>query len=75
MAQENIFKRKHYQLDISQLTVRLHLQYNLSLHDLLEIMEKRRLFWTMQPLCAGYQAFSKEDLSFLSCHKTPLDNC
>ncbi|AHA75675.1 insertion sequence IS240 protein (plasmid) [Bacillus thuringiensis YBT-1518] len=46
MVQENIFKRKHYQPNISQLNVRWYLRYNLSLRDLLEIMEERRLFWT-----------------------------
>ncbi|PEJ62490.1 IS6 family transposase, partial [Bacillus wiedmannii] len=41
MEQENIFKWKHYQPDIILLTVRWYLRYNLSLLDLLEMMEER----------------------------------
>ena len=44
MAQENIFKWKHYQPDIILLTVRWYLRYNLSLRDLVEMMEERGLF-------------------------------
>ena len=40
MAQENIFKWKHYQPDIILLTVRWYLRYNLSLRDLVEMMEE-----------------------------------
>ena len=136
MAQENIFKWKHYQPDIILLTVRWYLRYNLSLRDLVEMMEERGLFlahttimrWVHQygpelnerirkhlkstndswrvdetyikikgekctyiarsipkdirlilfKLQTRYkrrQAFSKEGLGFLSCHKTSLDNC
>ena len=136
MEQENIFKWKHYQPDIILLTVRWYLRYNLSLRDLVEMMEERGLFlahttimrwvhqygpelnerirkhlkstndsWRVdetyikikgekctyiarlipeeirlilfkpQTRCNGRQAFSKEDLGFLSCHKTSLDNC
>ncbi|GAB6524443.1 hypothetical protein bcgnr5386_53800 [Bacillus cereus] len=41
MEKENIFKWKHYQLDIIVLTVRWYLRYNLSLRDLVEMMEER----------------------------------
>lgn len=41
MEQENIFKWKHYQPDIILLTVRWYLRYNLSLRDLVEMMEER----------------------------------
>ncbi|AHA75667.1 insertion sequence IS240 protein (plasmid) [Bacillus thuringiensis YBT-1518] len=44
MAQENIFKWKHYQPDIILLTVRWYLRYNLSLRNLVGMMEGRRLF-------------------------------
>ena len=44
MEQENIFKWKHYQPDIILLTVRWYLRYNLSLRDLVEMMEERGLF-------------------------------
>ncbi|MED3323064.1 IS6 family transposase, partial [Bacillus thuringiensis] len=43
MKKENIFKWKHYQSDIIVLTVRWYLRYNLSLRDLVEIMEERGL--------------------------------
>ncbi|ANS51698.1 hypothetical protein BT246_64060 (plasmid) [Bacillus thuringiensis] len=43
MEQENIFKWKHYQPDIILLTVRWYLRYNLSLRDLVEMMEEREL--------------------------------
>ncbi|WP_394852804.1 IS6 family transposase [Bacillus cereus] len=38
-----MFKWKHYQPDIILLTVRWYLRYNLSLRDLVEIMEERGL--------------------------------
>lgn len=41
MKKENIFKWKHYQPDIILLTVRWYLRYNLSLRDLVEMMEER----------------------------------
>ncbi|ANS51826.1 transposase [Bacillus thuringiensis] len=41
MEKENIFKWKHYQPDIILLTVRWYLRYNLSLRDLVEMMEER----------------------------------
>ncbi|PEE35173.1 IS6 family transposase [Bacillus cereus] len=44
MEKENIFKWKHYQPDIIVLAVRWYLRYNLSLRDLVEIMEERGLF-------------------------------
>jgi transposase-like protein len=43
MEKENIFKWKHYQPDIIVLTVRWYLRYNLSLRDLVEMMEEREL--------------------------------
>ncbi|MFJ8260145.1 IS6 family transposase [Peribacillus asahii] len=44
MEKENLFKWKHYQPDIILLTVRWYLRYNLSFHDLVEMMEERGLF-------------------------------
>ncbi|MDY7965656.1 IS6 family transposase [Bacillus thuringiensis] len=44
MEKENIFKWKHYQPDIIVLAVRWYLRYNLSLRDLVEMMEERGLF-------------------------------
>ncbi|WP_242321876.1 IS6 family transposase, partial [Bacillus cereus group sp. BfR-BA-01354] len=41
MEKENIFKWKHYQPDIIVLAVRWYLRYNLSLRDLVEMMEER----------------------------------
>ncbi|CAI8707886.1 IS6 family transposase [Bacillus pseudomycoides] len=41
MEKENIFKWKHYQPDIILLTVRWYLRYNLSFHDLVEMMEEQ----------------------------------
>lgn len=41
MEKENIFKWKHYQPDIILLTVHWYLRYNLSLRDLVEMMEER----------------------------------
>ncbi|ADY24753.1 IS6 family transposase [Bacillus paranthracis] len=43
MGPENLFKWKHYQPDIILLTVRWYLRYNLSLRDLVEMMEERGL--------------------------------
>ncbi len=43
MEKENIFKWKHYQPDIIVLAVRWYLRYNLSLRDLVEMMEERGL--------------------------------
>ncbi|OTX88857.1 IS6 family transposase [Bacillus thuringiensis serovar chanpaisis] len=43
MEKENIFKWKHYQPDIIVLTVRWYLRYNLSLRNLVEMMEERGL--------------------------------
>ncbi|MGG1151018.1 IS6 family transposase, partial [Bacillus wiedmannii] len=43
MEKENIFKWRHYQPDIIVLTVRWYLRYNLSFHDLVEMMEERGL--------------------------------
>ncbi|MBG9749946.1 transposase [Bacillus thuringiensis] len=43
MKKENIFKWKHYQPDIIVLAVRWYLRYNLSLRDLVEMMEERGL--------------------------------
>lgn len=43
MERENIFKWKHYQPDIILLTVRWYLRYNLSLRDLVEMLEERGL--------------------------------
>ena len=40
-GKENIFKWKHYRPDIILLTVRWYLRYNLSLRDLVEMMEER----------------------------------
>ena len=37
MEKENLFKWKHYQLDIILLTVRWYLRYNLSFRDLVEM--------------------------------------
>ncbi|RPK14817.1 hypothetical protein FH5_00252 [Priestia endophytica] len=39
MEKQNLFKWKHYQPDITLLTVRWYLRYNLSFRDLVEIME------------------------------------
>jgi len=41
MEKKNVFKWKHYQPDIILLTVRWYLRYNLSLRDLVEMMEER----------------------------------
>ncbi|MED3391455.1 IS6 family transposase [Bacillus thuringiensis] len=41
MEKENIFKWTHYQSDIILLTVRWYLRYNLSLRDLVGMMEER----------------------------------
>ena len=38
---QNLFKWKHYQPDIILLTVRWYLQYHLSFHNLVEVMEER----------------------------------
>ena len=43
MEKQHLFKWKHYQPDIILLTVRWYLRYNLSLRDLVEIMEERGL--------------------------------
>ncbi|MCR8861132.1 IS6 family transposase [Bacillus pseudomycoides] len=43
MKKENLFKWKHYQPDMILLTVRWYLRYNLSFHDLVEMMEERGL--------------------------------
>jgi transposase-like protein len=43
MENQNLFKWKHYQTDIILLTVRWYLRYNLSFHDLVEMMEERGL--------------------------------
>ncbi|OXS64109.1 hypothetical protein SAMN06296056_12011, partial [Priestia filamentosa] len=43
MEKENLFKRKHYQLEMILLTVRWYLRYNLSFRDLVEMMEERGL--------------------------------
>src|SRR5579884_1161962 len=43
MEKENIFKWKQYQPDIIVLAVRWYLRYNLSLRDLVEMMEERGL--------------------------------
>ncbi len=43
MEIEYIFKCKHYQPDSILLAVRWYLRYNLSLHDLVEMMEERGL--------------------------------
>ena len=39
MEKENVFKWKHYQLEIILLTVRWYLRDNLSFLDLVEMME------------------------------------
>ncbi|ALZ64539.1 hypothetical protein FORC13_p054 (plasmid) [Bacillus cereus] len=44
MEKENIFKWKHYQPDISLLTVRWYLRYNLSFRDLVEMREEQVFF-------------------------------
>ncbi|MGE6600078.1 IS6 family transposase [Bacillus proteolyticus] len=41
MEKQNLFKRKHYQPELILLTVRWYLQYNLSLRNLVEMMEER----------------------------------
>jgi len=43
MEKQHLFKWKHYQPDIILLTVRWYLRYNLSLRDLVEMMEERGL--------------------------------
>ncbi len=43
IEKENIFKWKHYQPDIIVLAVRWYLRYNLSLRDLVEMLEERGL--------------------------------
>ncbi|MGF1438901.1 IS6 family transposase, partial [Bacillus thuringiensis] len=43
MEKENILKWKHYQSDIIVLAVRWYLRYNLSLRDLVGILEERGL--------------------------------
>ncbi|MEH6933979.1 IS6 family transposase [Bacillus sp. JJ783] len=43
MKKEIFFKWKHYQPDIILLTVRWYLRYNLSFHDLVEMMKERGL--------------------------------
>ncbi|QTL52693.1 IS6 family transposase [Priestia aryabhattai] len=43
MEKQNLFKWKHYQPDIILLTARWYLRYNLSFHDLVEMMEERGL--------------------------------
>ncbi|MBJ7987717.1 IS6 family transposase, partial [Bacillus cereus] len=40
---QNLFKWKHYQPNITLLTVRWYLRYNLSFRDLVEMMEERGL--------------------------------
>lgn len=47
MEKQNLFKWKHYQLDIVLLTVRWYLRYNLSFRDLVEMMEGRGLSSTI----------------------------
>lgn len=46
MEKQNLFKWKHYQTDIILLTVRWYLRYNLSFHDLVDMMEERGLSMT-----------------------------
>lgn len=41
MEKQNLFMWKHYQPNISLLTVKWYLGYNLSFLDLVEMMEKR----------------------------------
>ena len=43
MEKQNLFKWKHYQLDIVLLTVRWYLRHSLSFRDLVEMMEERGL--------------------------------
>ncbi|MHA4415369.1 IS6 family transposase, partial [Bacillus cereus] len=43
MKKVNLFKWMHYQPNIILLTVRWYLRYNLSFHDLVEMMEERGL--------------------------------
>ncbi|OOQ93154.1 IS6 family transposase [Bacillus cereus] len=43
MEKQNLFKWKHYQLDIILLAIEWYLRYNLSFRDLVEMMEERGL--------------------------------
>ncbi|WP_353822984.1 hypothetical protein [Bacillus cereus group sp. MG16] len=43
MSKPSAFKRKHYQPEVIMLMVRWYLWYNLSLRDLVEMMEERGL--------------------------------
>ncbi|PEI31384.1 IS6 family transposase, partial [Bacillus pseudomycoides] len=43
MEKRNLFNWKHYHHDIILQTVRWYLRYNLSFHDLVEMMEERGL--------------------------------
>lgn len=40
MKKQNLFKWKHYRPDVTLLTARCYLQYNLSFCDLVEMMKE-----------------------------------
>jgi transposase-like protein len=43
MEKQDLFKWKHYQLELILLIVRWYLRYNLSFRNLMEMMEERGL--------------------------------
>jgi transposase-like protein len=60
MEKQNLFKWKHYQLDIILLTVEWYLQYNLSFRILVEMMEERGLLMAHTTIMRWVHQYSPE---------------
>ncbi|MEK4418382.1 IS6 family transposase [Bacillus sp. FSL K6-0268] len=74
MEQANIFKWKHYQPDIILLTVRWYLRYNLSLRDLVEMMEERGLSLAHTMIMRWVHQYGPELNERIRKHLKPTNN-
>ncbi len=68
MENPNLFKWKHYQPDIILLTVRWYLRYNLSLRNLVEMMEERGLSIAHTTIMRWVHQYGPELDKKVRCH-------
>ncbi|PGW46200.1 IS6 family transposase [Bacillus thuringiensis] len=74
MGPVNLLKWKHYQPDIIVLTVRWYLRYNLSLRDLVEIMEERGLFLAHTTIMRWVHQYGPELNERIRTHLKPTND-
>ncbi len=74
MEKKNVFKWKHYQPDIILLTVRWYLRYNVSLRDLVEMMEERGVSLAHTTIMRGVYQYGPELNERIREHLKPTND-